>query len=793
MLRAVVPNMLIPAASLVGRRGELLQAHALLLDAAAPLLTLTGPGGVGKTRLALAISHDVDAAFADGVTFVDLSPLTEPAMVLDAVVRALGLGHDGRQPLLQHVQEYVHPRQLLLILDNCEHLLGAAADLAGKLLAAGPALQILVTSRTPLNLHAEHILPVSPLALPEAANHGSVRYAADQLALLGQVDAVALFVQRGRHVRPGFALSEENAAAVAEICRRLDGLPLAIELAAARLRHLSPATLLARLTDRLTLLSGGPRDAPSRQQTLRDTIAWSYDLLGLEEQALFRRLAVFAGGFTLEAAEFIGADTAANGERRSVLDQIASLIDHSLLACGDGSHGEMRYRFLETIRAFGLAQLASSGEERAVRQRHVRWCLALADHDWWSLATTQEAEALDHIEREHDNLRAALTWLEQSGDTVLLLHLAGRLAHFWIVRSHRLEGWGWLDRALAAVAHDVVPRPILADAMIGAAALLRTLDDDARAMPLVEAALVHYRALDDTRGVAASLNLLGALARGEKEFAAARVIGEEALALWRELGEPGWTALAMVNLALVAHWQGQDERAEALLAEALALYRELRDRRGIAMVLNTLAMVATDNGKVTQAARYQQESLDACVAARVKESLVDVVAGIAVSAIGIGQSVVGVRLYAATTMLAASITYRIETPERERYEQAIEKARITLGAEAFDAAMAAGSGLCTEEMVAAARHVVDQIIDGGRFAPLPALASASALPPAFGLTQRELEVLALLACRLTDPEIAARLFLSPRTVEGHVAKILGKLGAGNRREAAALAVRHQLV
>jgi DNA-binding CsgD family transcriptional regulator len=543
----------------------------------------------------------------------------------------------------------------------------------------------------------------------------------------------------------------------------------------------------------LTLLSGGPRDAPYRQQTLRDTIAWSYDLLGPEEQALFRRLAVFAGGFTLEAAEVTGADNAANGERLAVLDQIASLIDHSLLIYGDGANGEMRYRFLETIRAFGLAHLATSGEEHAVRERHARWCLALADHDWWSLAPTQEAEALDQLEREHDNLRAALAWLEQTGDTVRLLHLAGRLAHFWIVRSHRLEGWGWFDRALAAAKREAVPRPILADAAIGAAALLRTLHDDARATPLAEEALAHYRALGDTRGIAATLNLLGALARGQKDFAAARVFCEEALALWRELGEPGWTALALDNLALVAHWQGQDERTEALLTEALSLYQALHDTRGIASVLNNRAMVATGNDRFEQAARYQRESLDACIAARVKESLVDVIAGIGVTAIGAGLTAAGVRLYAATTALAALINYRIETPERERYEQAIMTSRYTLSAEAFEAAMAAGRGLGVEEMVAEARSVVDGIIDGGDLAPLPVGAGASAPPPAFGLTQRELEVLVLLAGRLTDPEIAARLFLSPRTVEGHVAKILGKLGAGNRREAAALAVRHQLV
>jgi non-specific serine/threonine protein kinase len=781
-----------PAASLVGRRQERLQARALLLDEAAPLLTLTGPGGVGKTRLALAIAHDVDAAFVDGVTFVDLSLLTDSAMVLDAVARALGLGGDGRQPLLQHVQEHVHPRQLLLVLDNCEHVLGVAAELAGSLLAAAPALQVLVTSRTPLNLHAEHIMPVAPLAVPEADNHGNVRYATHQLALLGQMDAVALFVQRGRQVRPGFALTEDNAAAVAEICRRLDGLPLAIELAAARLRHLSPATLLARLSDRLTLLSGGPRDAPYRQQTLRDTIAWSYDLLSPEEQALFRRLAVFAGGFTMEAAEVTGADNAANGERLAVLDQISSLIDHSLLTYGDGANGEMRYRFLETIRDFGLAHLATSGEEPAVRERHARWCLALADHDWWSLAPTQEAEALDQLEHEHDNLRAALAWLERTGDTVLLLHLAGRLAHFWIVRSHRSEGWRWLDRALTANRDDI-PRPILADATIGAAALLRTLDEDARATSLAEEALAHYRALSDARGIAATLNLLGVLARGQKEFVAARVIGAEALALWRELGEPGWTALALDNLALVAHWQGHQERAEALLAEALSLYRALHDTRGIASVLNNLAMVATGSGRFEQAARYQREGLDACVAARVKESLVDVVAGIGVTAIGAGLTAAGVRPYAAAVELAASITYRIETPERERYEQAIVTARSTLSAEAFEVAMAAGRGLSVEDMVAEARGVVDGIVDGGGLAPLPAATSAPAPLREFGLTQRELEVLVLLAGRLTDPEIAACLFLSPRTVEGHVAKILGKLGAGNRREAAALAVRHQLV
>jgi non-specific serine/threonine protein kinase len=362
-----------------------------------------------------------------------------------------------------------------------------------------------------------------------------------------------------------------------------------------------------------------------------------------------------------------------------------------------------------------------------------------------------------------------------------------------MIRSHRLEGWEWLEVALAATEHDDVPRPILAEAAIGAAALLRTLDDDARARPLAEEALVHFRALDDARGVAATLNLLGVLARGRKDFDAAREIGEEALALWREIGQPDWTALALVNLALVAYWQGQEEWAEVLLAEALSLYREVRDTRGIATALNNLAMIFADRGAFEQAAQYQRESLDACVAVRVKESLVDVVAGTAVSAIRTGRSPVGVRLYAATVALATSINYRIETPEQERYEQALGAARVTLGEETFDAAMSAGQVLGVEEMVHEARAVLDGIVSGDSPALLPSDAGAPASRQMFGLTQRELDVLSLLARRLTDPEIAAHLFLSTRTVEGHVSRILGKLGTGNRREAAAVAARYQLV
>jgi non-specific serine/threonine protein kinase len=780
---------------LIGRESERAVAQTLLLEQAVPLLTLTGPGGVGKTRLALEIARDAGGAFADGVCWVDLAPLADPALVPATVVTALGLVPVAGRPLVETLVHHLHPRQTLLILDNCEHVLAEAANLVSPLLDRCPALQMLVTSRAALHVRGEQVLPTPTLAVPRNESAPDVLRASP---------AVALFVQRAQAIDPYFTLTARNAEDVAEICRHLDGLPLAIELAAARLSVLSPAALLALLSQRLQVLGTGPRDAPARQRELRAAIAWSYDLLSAEEQSLFRRLAVFAGGITLAAAEAVGGAAesrrawteergndgpapafAVRASPASVLETVAALTDASLLQRVEAPGGDPRYALLETVREFGLEVLAAAGEEAAARDAHAAHFLALAERDQRAMAWPDIVAWFDVLEVEHDNLRAALAWLERSGDTAALLRLAGNLSWFWLYRSHRLEGRRWLERGLAA-AHDIeVPTAVRAWALHGASLLARTQNDAAQAERLGEEALHLYRGLSDAWGTAVSLNLLGALARSRGAYDPARAFGEEALALFEELGMTRWVARVRGHLGIVAHWRGNDREAEALLYTALTAHRGMKDRIGAAIVHHWLATVAADRGDHDEAAAREREGLTAAVEAGAKEALLDGLAGTATIAVSAGQMEAAARLLGAVAAHRERLGYTFEAADRARSERAGQIARDALGSAAFTAAEATGRALSLEEAVA----------EAVAFAPTarqPAAPAPTSAAARHGLTAREVEVLRLLAQRRTDREIADELFISPKTAGFHVANILGKLGVANRREAAALAIREGL-
>src|SRR5215208_2037615 len=418
-----------PRTRLIGRETERAAAHAYLLDDAVPLLTLTGPGGVGKTRLALAIAADVAPQFADGVVWVDLAPLTDPKLVVTTVATALGATPDTDQSVMEALLFCLHPKQCLLLLDNCEHLLATVGHLVSTLLASCPALQVLTTSRATLHVRGEQILPIPPLAVPQSGS---------ALPIMREVPAAALFVQRSRAVDPQFVLTEQNAGAVAEICQRLDGLPLAIELAAARSILLSPAALLALLSQRLQVLGTGPRDAPARHQTIQDAIAWSYDLLAPEEQGFFRRLPVFSGGWTLEAAAAVSSLALPD-----VLARLETLIDQSLvLRRTDADALSPRFTMLETIRAFGLERLSECGEEDDARDRHARWVLELAERVEPLLLGADQQRWFAHLDLEGGNVRSALAWGCES-DPELALRLASALSEFWDVRGLCAEGLDW--------------------------------------------------------------------------------------------------------------------------------------------------------------------------------------------------------------------------------------------------------------------------------------------------------------------------------------------------------------
>jgi predicted ATPase/class 3 adenylate cyclase/DNA-binding CsgD family transcriptional regulator len=570
-------NLPVQPTPFIGREQEVAAVEHLLRREEVHLLTLTGPGGIGKTRLGLQVAAELSEVFPDGVYFVNLAPIRDPGFVLPTIAQALDIKELAEQPLLDLLQAFLREKQFLLLLDNFEQVVSAAIQVA-KLLAACPQLKVLVTSRTALHVQAEQEFVVPPLSVPDA------RHLPDVVAL-AQYEALALFIQRAQAGRPEFHLSNANARAVAEICLHLDGLPLAIELAAARIKLLPPQALLARLTPRLTILTSGARDVPERHQTLRNTIAWSYQLLDAGMQQLFRRLSVFAGGCTLQAIEAI--DATLDGEAGRVFEGVASLLDQSLLQQTEREGEQPRLVMLETIREFGLEVLAESGEMEAIQHAHAAYYLALAEEAEPELIGPRQAVWLERLEREHDNLRAAMQWLLAQKGTEqgreMALRLGGALLRFWEVRGHWSEGWSFLERTLAGSKGVAMPAQV--KALKAAAHLAFVRSDTDRAEALYEEILARCRELGDTAGIALSLRLLGAIATLRGNLAVAYSLTEEALALFREVEDKEGIAWSLVNLGWVVSQQEEYARAISLTEESLALFRELRHNRGIAWSL----------------------------------------------------------------------------------------------------------------------------------------------------------------------------------------------------------------
>jgi predicted ATPase/class 3 adenylate cyclase len=558
-------NIPVQPNELIGREGDLATLHQLLTEETVRLVTLTGPGGTGKTRLALHAGAELLDRFVDGVFVVDLAPLTDPTLVLSTIATTLGVREGGGLSLRTSVETYLADKRLLLILDNYEHLL-EAAPVAGDLLAASPHLRILATSRAALKLGAEREYSVAPLGLP-SMQQGQVTDLQQPAA------AVALFVQRAQAVKPDFALTEENAATVAEICVRLDGLPLAIELAAARVRILPPAQLLARLEQRLTVLTGGNRDLPARQRTLRAAIAWSHDLLDPDEQSLFARLAVFAGGCTFEAAEAVCGGSGAGA--LDVLDGLDSLTQKSLLRPVESTQGEPRFVMLETIREFGQEQLAASGEADPVGRAFAAFLIGMAEVAKEGLNGPSSSLWLARLEAEHDNMRAALGQILECGDGDRALRLASRLSSFWRLHGYLGEGRSWLERALAL---DPLADPdLIAYAEWGLGRLCSDLGDLSAAARHFQSCVELRRQLGDMAGLAQGLSELAVVALNLRTYDEAQKLGEEALQVAREHGYVRVTGRALYDLAMIAREQGDYVRACELFEESMAIGRSLDD------------------------------------------------------------------------------------------------------------------------------------------------------------------------------------------------------------------------
>ncbi len=566
---------------LIGREQTVQAGCALLRRAEVRLVTLIGTGGVGKTRLGVQLARDLLEVFADGVCFVPLAPIEEPDLVMPSIAQALGLKESGDRSFLEEVQASLQGRHLLLLLDNFEQVVAAAPQLA-DLLGGCPELKILVTSRAVLRIQGEHEFPVPPLALPDLQH-------LPETDVLAQNPAVMLFLQRARASQPDFQLTKANARALAEICVRLDGLPLAIELAAARLKVLPPQALLTRLHQRLQLLTGGARDVPGRQRTLRNTIAWSYDLLDAAEQRLFRRLSVFVGGCELSAVEAV---CTAPGDAAGM----ASLIDNSLVQQNAQEGEEPRFVLLETIREYGLERLATSGEMEATRNAHAAFYLALAEQGERELGGPQYLAWLERLEREHDNLRAVLSWSldpgmdEEIGQRRELgLWLARALRTFWITHAHLREGQTLLERAIAASA-GAAPG-LRAKVLVATANVMVVRRDWQRGEALAEAGLLLCREVGDQAGTALALSELGVCLTWKGEHARARSLLEESVALFRELGYKGDLGWSVHALGELDTFQGKPVEARAHFEEALALFRELGDKYSIGTMLLMLARV----------------------------------------------------------------------------------------------------------------------------------------------------------------------------------------------------------
>jgi non-specific serine/threonine protein kinase len=760
----------------VGREREMVEVMRTL--AMTQLLTLTGAGGSGKTRLALEVARDLFGTYPEGVWLVELASLSEGALVTQAVAAALGVREQPGRPLLDTLLNAMRDKQMLLILDNCEHLINGTTHLAGSLLDSCPRVRVLATSREPLGMTGELVWVVSPLSAP--GSHQSLT-----VEELEGYESARLFADRASMRHPRFELTSGNAQAVAQVCAELEGIPLAIELAAARIGMLSVRQISHRLGHSLKVLTGGERTAERRHQTLRATLDWSYELLSEPEQELFRRLSVFAGGFTLEAAESVGAEGGV--EEEDVLELVSMLVDKSLVVADESWEKGARYRLLEPVRQYARERLEDSGESESVRHHHAAFFLALAEEAEPQLKGSGQVEWLECLEEDSDNLRAAMACLLEEDDVEDAVRLAWALWIFWLIHGHQEEGRRWIEAALAK--GKMLTTHAQAKALAVQFSTYYGLGNPERMEQIAEEAAALFRVVGDKLGLAYALSCLATVKMQQGDAERAIALFEEAIPLGREMGDKWGPSGALGHLGSIYLGLGDYKQAARYFEEGLELSREIGNRLAYSTALYGLAMAARSQDDHERAAELYAKGLRSSAEAGDKANIAYCLEGLAQVATAQGKTEHAVRLFGAAeaALEAGGGAVYAFVQDRSVHEQAVSAVRSRLDGVIFSSAWAEGTAMNI-------RQAVEYALSGEEAAPpvsLTALQQPSTAAQLFALTRREQEVAVLVARGFTNRQIASDLSISEHTVANHVAKILHKLELDSRSQLTAWVIERR--